>query len=133
MKIQMKTIFPIIMASIAIFFIVFGIAVFGFWDETAGPLSGFFPAIIGSVLLLVSVICIITSFKSKVETKFYKSEIYLILAAIATFCVGYLIGFIPGLFVFLILWMKVIEKSSWKQTLILSLSVTIVLFGIFGI
>lgn len=129
----MKTIFPIITALISIFFITFGVIVFGFWDETAGPLSGFFPAIIGSVLLLVSIISIVTSFGDKKEAKFYSSEFYIIIAAVITFLMGYLIGFMPSLFIFLISWMKIIEKSSWKQSLLLSVSVTTALFAIFSI
>jgi putative tricarboxylic transport membrane protein len=42
------------------------------------------------------------------------------------------LGFVPTTFIFLLLWMGVIERMRWVPILILAVSVTAVLYGIFG-
>lgn len=43
-----------------------------------------------------------------------------------------LIGFLPTTFIFLILWMWIIEGISWRQIATVSIGVTVVLYLIFG-
>ncbi len=47
------------------------------------------------------------------------------------FLVGRL-GFLPTTFLFLVLWMGAIERIRWQSILILSIVVTVAVYGIFG-
>ena len=56
---------PLATAAMAGVFIWLGITQYGFWNETKGPMSGFFPVVIASALLLVSIASFFQSFGEK--------------------------------------------------------------------
>ncbi len=64
-KVSSKMLIPIVTAIIAIVFIYFGITKYGFMHEVRGPLPGFFPTIIGFLLLALSVLAFIGSLKEE--------------------------------------------------------------------
>lgn len=129
-KLNTKTLLPIGTSLLSILFIYFGIVEYGIWDEKRGPLGGFFPVIISVVLLLVSVLAIVQSFKE--DKVVYEKENWLPVGGmIAMIVAAYIIGMVPSVLIYLVLWLRIIEKSSWKQTLIVTGIVGTIVYGVF--
>ena len=129
-KINTKTLVPIGTALISVLFIYLGIVKYGIWDDKKGPLGGFFPVIVAVVLLVVSILAMVQSFKeSKVV---YARQNWLpVLGVFVIIIATYVIGMIPSVLLYLLAWLKVIEKSSWKQTLIVAVVLGGVVYGVF--
>ncbi len=118
-KITSQMVIPVITAVIAALFIYFGITKYGFWHELrGGPLPGFFPpTLIGFALLALSFIAFLGSFK-EVKTIYPIESWFPALGVIAIMLSTLVIGMIPSLALFVILWLKWYEKYNWKTTLI---------------
>lgn len=129
-KVNTKTLLPLGTGLLSILFIYFGIVEYGIWDDKKGPLGGFFPVIIAIVLLLISILAIIQSFKeSKVV---YEKENWLPVIGVMTIILAtYIIGMIPSVLIYLVVWLRVLEKSSWKQTLLVTLIIGAIVYGVF--
>ncbi len=130
--INIKTIFPLATALVAAMFIYNGFAVFGFWDDTKGPLGGFFPAIMGIVLLIVSIVAFVFSFKEE-KPHFPKEDLLTIAGPLAVIGSTFIIGFFPSIFLYLFFWLRLVEKTSVKSALKFTLSVGIVAYLVFSV
>lgn len=116
-KFTSKMLIPVITAAIAIVFITMGVTKYGFWHQMKGPLPGFFPTIIGILLLGLSVLAFIGSLKE--EGTAYPIENWAPALGVVAIMVGTLvIGMLPSLAIFVIVWLKWFEKYPWKTTLI---------------
>ena len=124
-KITSKMLIPVFTASAAVLFISFGYVKYGFWHPTRGPLPGFFPVIIGSVLLVMSVLGFITSLQEE-GTDYPLENWYPAFGAVLIMLSTLVIGMLPSLALFVVLWLKWYEKYSWKTTL----TVFVVIMGI---
>lgn len=116
-KITSKMVIPVVTAIIAIVFIYFGITKYGFMHEVRGPLPGFFPTIIGFLLLGLSILAFIGSLKEE-GPGFPIANWYPALGVIAIMLSTLVIGMLPSLAIFVLLWLRWFEKFSWKATLI---------------
>jgi hypothetical protein len=110
-------IIPVVTAVIAAVFIYLGLTKYGFWHEMRGPLPGFFPTIIGFTLLGVSLLAFLGARKEE-ETRYPIENWYPALGVVAIMLSTLVIGMLPSLAVFVILWLRFFEKFSWKTTLI---------------
>ena len=62
----------------------------------------------------------------------YKKEELLVIAAGAGIIAGsFIIGLIPSCFAFVIIWLKVFEKATWKATLIVLAIAAFISVGVF--
>lgn len=127
-----KTLFPILLAFISVLFIFFGINQFGFWDSSKGPLGGFYPTIIATVLLVMSIWEIISSRKRE-NPSFKIQEWSIVLAICLVFLFSFIIGMIPSIFCFLLFWIHFVVKKRWRFCLVFSLIVTVVIYLVFGL
>lgn len=129
-KLKLNFLFPVATAIIAVVWIWKGIFEYGLWDAQAKtPADGLFPVIIAIVLLIASISNIITSFKEEAVTFDKKAGILIVALAAIYIAVKY-IGFLPALFVFYVLWLKLFSKESWKNTIIATaVMFVIVYFG----
>ncbi|ONI41761.1 hypothetical protein AN396_03210 [Candidatus Epulonipiscium fishelsonii] len=132
MKITVKQIFPGILIIISLFFIYEGIVNIGFWDGDNGPKGGFYPTIIAVVLLIGSIVSLMQSLKED-KAEFFRDDFKVIFAGAAIIAGAMLIGLLPSIAIYLIIWMKVIEKMSWKSTLIFAGATTIIVYLVFGV
>ncbi|ONI46466.1 hypothetical protein AN640_00745 [Candidatus Epulonipiscium fishelsonii] len=132
MKITIKQIFPSILILISLFFIYEGIVKIGFWDGDNGPMGGFYPTIIAIILLIGSVISLMQSLKES-EVKFFRDDFKVIFAGAAIIACSMLIGLIPSIAIYLVIWMRIIEKISWKSTLIFAGITTVIVYLVFGV
>ena len=130
-KFGIKQIMPLAVAALCVVFLYTGLTKFGFWDATSGPPPAFVPTLISVVLFIICILGFITSFKDKKESKFHKEEFLVIGAAILIIAATFLIGLLPSLAVFLVLWLKLVEKTPWKMTIIILAVVMAIVIGVF--
>ncbi|OON93482.1 MAG: hypothetical protein ATN32_08910, partial [Candidatus Epulonipiscium fishelsonii] len=101
-----------------------------FIDQNNAPGSGFFPVLLGGALFIISIITLLND-AALIIPKFSK-ESFLLLAAVISVVIGsFLIGLLPSLFIYLLCWLKLVEKASWKTTIITIVSMSIIVIGVF--
>lgn len=131
-RINAKTILPVATAAIAMVFVYMGVAVFGFWDPVAGPKSGFYPTLAGIVLLLISALTFYLSWSEKPPV-FPRQDLLVAGGAFAFIMMSYVVGLMPSMVLYLMGWMKLVEKSTWSRALKITAAVGIVAYGVFGL
>lgn len=125
--VQLIPLLAVLMAGV---FIWIGLAQYGFWSATKGPMSGFFPIVMATALLLVSGISFFQSFS---ETKpVLPSVSWLAPTSVAVIMgASLLIGMLPSLGLYVILWMRYFEKYNWRTTLITTVAIMSIVIGCF--
>ena len=132
-KIPTKVIVPVVTCAIGILFASIAFGQYGFWDSVAmKPTKGFFPGIISIGLIALSVLAFINGLKSP-TAEFRLINWYVPLAVLLIIAATYVIGMIPSLLLFVLLWLKVYEKQSWTTTIIALLIVSFIVIGCFRI
>ena len=132
-KIPTKVIVPVVTCAIGILFASIAFGQYGFWDSVAMKLTkGFFPGIISIGLIALSVLAFINGLKSP-TAEFRLINWYVPLAVLLIIAATYVIGMIPSLLIFVLLWLKVYEKQSWTTTIIALLIVSFIVIGCFRI
>lgn len=129
---HIKKIFPLVTMAAAGVFLYMGISEFGFWDKTKGPGGGFYPSLIAVILLALSLLAFVRSWKEE-PPKQNREDFKLLLAAAALLCSSFVVGLMPAILLFLLLWMKAVEKTSWKQAMTLAVTVGGAAWLIFGL
>lgn len=127
-----KTIIPLVSLALGIVWIVYGLSHYGFWHHVKGPLAGFVPTILAFVLVAVSIIGLIQSFKEKEEPDRLESWTIVLASGIIFFLV-FIFGMIISLMVFVLVWTKFYEKSSWKDTIIVLIISFGIIYGVFTV
>ena len=130
-KFNSKSVFALACIAIAVVWMYLGITKYGLWDPKEGPLSGFFPTIIGGVLLISSALYFIRSFSME-GAKYEKGAIQLAIGMLVIFGVSYLIGFLPTLLLFYIFWLRMMEKMSVRTIIIATVVMTAIVYGTFS-
>lgn len=100
-----------------------GLVSYGFWNPVKGPTGGFFPIIVSTALLFLSVVMLLSKDTAKKVIVFPVDDFLVVLGALFVIAATYLIGMIPAIFAYLFLWSKFIQKDSLKTALILTISV----------
>lgn len=129
-KFNSRALIPIATAVIAAIFIGVGLKDFGFWDDQ--PTAAFFPIIIAVVLLATSILCLVQVLRGKEPAPVYnKNELMVILGGGGIIIGCYVIGLILSCLLYLFLWLKVIEKASWKAIIIIEVFMAALILGVF--
>ena len=129
-KFNSRALIPIATAIIAAIFIGVGLKDFGFWDNQ--PTAAFFPIIIAVVLLATSILCLVQVLRGKEPAPVYnKNELMVILGGGGIIIGCYVIGLILSCLLYLFLWLKVIEKASWKAIIIIEVFMAALILGVF--
>ena len=129
-KFNSRALIPIATAIIAAIFIGVGLKDFGFWDDQ--PTAAFFPIIIAVVLLATSILCLVQVLRGKEAAPIYnKNELMVILGGGGIIIGCYVIGLILSCLLYLFLWLKVIEKASWKAIIIIEVFMAALILGVF--
>ena len=83
-------------------------------------------------VVVICLITVITSLRKEDGTAvYYKEELLVIAAAAAIIGCTYIFGMLPTLALFVILWLKLVEKASWKTVVIIPLIVMAIVIGVF--
>lgn len=131
-KFGTKQIVPLIIAAICLIFLITGLSKFGFWnDAQKSPTPAFVPSIICVLLIAICLITVFTSLKDDGKAKYNKDEFLIILTAAAIIGCTYLIGMLPALGLFVVLWLKLVEHTPWPTTLIILAIVAALVIGVF--
>ena len=130
-KFNSKSVVALACIAIAVVWMYLGITKYGLWDPKEGPLSGFFPTIIGGVLLISSALYFIRSFSME-GAKYEKGAIQLAIGMLVIFGASYLIGFLPTLLLFYIFWLRVMEKMPVRTIIIATVVMTAIVYGTFS-
>jgi hypothetical protein len=127
-----KSVIALAFILIAVVWVYLGVTKYGLWDQKEGPMSGFFPAIVGGVLLVASLIYFFRSFSLE-SAKIEKNAIQLIIGMLAILGVSYIIGFLPALLVFYIFWLRVMEKMPWRSIAVAAAVMIVIVYGTFSL
>jgi len=127
----LKIIFPICTIFVSLLWIGLGISKYGLWDKLKGPMPGFFPSLIALVLLGSSISALAITIKTGKTPTFLKSELLTIGAILLLLASVFVLGMLPALAIFTILWLKVLEKYPWKIVLIVFLILACLVYGVF--
>lgn len=127
-----KQIVPLCIAVLCGVFIYTGLTKYGFWDaKKAEPTAAFVPTIICVILLALCLASVVMSLGKDGKAQYHKDELMIILAAVAVIASIFVIGMLPSLALFVVLWLKLVEKSSWKSTLLVLVIVMAIVVGVF--
>ena len=123
-----KQIVPILTAIMGAVFAFVGFTQLGFWDTTQGegPMPGFF-------MVITSIMAFIQSFKETEKASYHKDEIRVILCGCGIYIGSFIIGLLPVCYLMVILWLKLFEKETWKNTLIVTAVIAAITIGVFYI
>ncbi len=121
---------PIVGILISVVFIYLGFAKYGFWDTFKGPRPGFFPIIISCLMLVASLVALATSYKEE-NIEWPKENWILPLSVLGIFVATFVIGLLPSIAIFVLLWLKKFEKCTWKTTLTVFVIIMAVVVGVF--
>lgn len=132
-KITTKQLLPVGMALFGSVFAIVGFLQLGFWNNVDGPMPGFFPSIMAVVMVLASILALLQSFKEEKETDYKKEEILVIVAGISIFALAFIIGLLPTIFLYVVLWLKFFEKESWKNIVVVLCVAAAISIGVFYI
>jgi len=83
-------------------------------------------------MIVTSIVSFFQSIKESGKAEYKPDELLVVAAGIGIFVATFIIGLVPTLFAYLILWLKLIEKSSWKVTIIVLAVVAFISLGVFG-
>ncbi len=125
-----RSLIPIITAAIGVAFLTLGLTKYGFWHDVKGPLPGFFPTLVGIVLVVISVLALIQSFKD--PSKPVPMENWLpALGALGIILGTFVFGMLFSIIVFLIGWIHFYEKYNWKTTITTTVIMVAIVVGVF--
>ena len=130
-RIGTKQIVPLVLAVFAVVFAVIGFTQLGFWSHVDGPQPGFFPAIMAIVMFLTSIVSFFQSLKDKEAAGYERNELLVIAGGAAIIVGSYIIGLLPSCYPFIVLWLKVFEHASWKDTVIVLAVCVAISVGVF--
>ena len=131
-KIDARQLLPAGLIVISVIWIYKGLTEFGFWNPLRGGTPAFMPICIATVLLIMSSIMLFKSYSEQKPT-YTKLCLVFLLLCVAIVGLSLLIGFLPASLLFVLLWLRVIEKAPWKGTLIVFASLAVMAYGVFNI
>lgn len=131
-RIGTKQIVPLCLAALCGVFIYTGLAKYGFWDSVKkSPTPAFVPTIICSVMLVICLADVVFGLSKDGKARYYRDEFLIILAAAGIIACTFVIGMLPSLALFVVLWLRLVEKSNWKTIAIILVLVMAIVVGVF--
>lgn len=130
-KINLRIVIPLATIVFSLVFIIVGLKDYGFWKGQ--PTPGFFPIIIAVVLLVSSIACFlqIARDRDSETVRYNRNELMVMLGAAAIILCTFLIGLVPSCLIYIFLWLKFVEHTSWKVIVIIELIMAAIILGVF--
>ena len=132
-KFGTRQLVPVLAAVIGIVFAFIGFTQLRFWNGVDGPQPGFFPSIMAIVMVLSSILAFVQSLKEDEKTKYEKDELLVVAGGAGIFAGSFIIGLLPTCYLFVVLWLKIFEKETWKNTLVVLAIIAAITIGVFYI
>ena len=106
---------------------------------TGDPGSGFWPSMLGMILIFLSVLLLIESFFSrhirekKIDLSSHEHKIvYIVMGVSVLFCIStYLLGFIFSSFMFTYIFMSIYGITNRKEKILTALGIVVLLYVVF--
>lgn len=130
-RINSRVILPAVTGAVGALWVIAGLVNYGWWTD-GRPTSGFFPVLVGGVLLLVSVFAVIREVRLT-PPSYNLYDLYPLLAAVAVVLLALLIGFFPALTLYVLLWLKVFEKYRWLFSVLTTAVTAGAMYAIFAL
>lgn len=127
---HLPQIIPVCTSVISVIWIVLSFRKYGFWDEYKGPKTGFFPTIIAIAMLAISIFALITSGKVK-KPEFDKESWMAAIGLLTMVALTYAIGMELSILAFMLIWLRMYEKCTWRTTLMTTSIVMALVIGAF--
>ncbi len=127
-----KYIVPIFVILAGIFFAVYSYTHYQFYSPTQGPMQGFMPVVLG-ILLVISGIAALIQARNEEDKSLDPRNWSIVLAMGLVLIFNFIIGTLPSVAVFLIIWLKFISKYNWKITLFVFVIIMAFVIGVFKI
>lgn len=121
---------PGVIVITGVFFAIYSLVHYDLFSPTQGPMQGAVPMVLGILLSLTGVLAMFQVKDAEIPA-FDKRNWSIILAVALIILFSYIIGFIPSVFVFLFVWLKFVEKLSWKISGIVTLILMTFVIGVF--
>ena len=130
-KWNLRTVIPLATIVISLVYILVGLKDYGFWKGQ--PTPGFFPIIIAVVLLASSIACFIQIARDKDSeaVRYNRNELIVMLGAAGIILCTFVIGLVPSCLIYILLWLKFVERASWKVILIIECIMAAIILGVF--
>ena len=125
-----KTIIPFVTLVLGVFWVIYGLANYGFWHPVRGPITGFVPILIAIPLVPVSFIGLLQSLKEEAAPDSLENWTIVLGAALTVFLI-FIIGMLAALMIFVFVWTKIYEKTTWRQTIICLVVIFGIIYGAF--
>ena len=122
---------PLATIVFSLVFIIVGLKDYGFWKGQ--PTPGFFPIIIAVVLLAASIACFLQIARDKDSgtVRYNRNELMVMLGAAGIILCTFVIGLVPSCLIYIFLWLKFVERASWKVILVIELIMAAIILGVF--
>ena len=130
-KWNLRAVIPLATIVISMVYILVGLKDYGFWKGQ--PTPGFFPIIIAVVLLASSIACFIQIARDKDSeaVRYNRNELIVMLGAAGIILCTFVIGLVPSCLIYIFLWLKFVERASWKVILIIECIMAAIILGVF--
>ena len=128
---NLRAVIPLATIVISLVYILVGLKDYGFWKGQ--PTPGFFPIIIAVVLLASSIACFIQIARDKDSeaVRYNRNELIVMLGAAGIILCTFVIGLVPSCLIYIFLWLKFVERASWKVILIIECIMAAIILGVF--
>lgn len=121
---------PLAFIAISLLWIYKGVTEFGLINPLRGGTAATLPVLCAAIMLVASVISLVLSFKEDEPKLNRMCFVFLLLCAVVV-GVSYLLGLLPALLIFVFIWVKFVEKDSWKGTLLFMFIMVLIGYGLF--
>jgi len=128
--INSRVVFPAASVCLGILWVVVGLGSYG-WYVDEKPASGFFPILIGGLLIPIGILAIMSE-RTQAAPKFISSYIHPLLAAVSVVFFALVIGFFPALTIYVFGWLRWYEKYPIRFSLIVTAITIAFMYGIFA-
>ena len=98
-----------------------------------GPGGGVFAVFAGTIMVVCGIIVLLRFIKSKEKSVMEKDAILMIGAAILTALMCNIIGMIPSLGLYIVLWLKLKEKMSVAKSALIGVGTAVFLWVVFDL
>lgn len=107
-----------------------GFELYGFWHPKRGPMPGFYPAVIGLALVAAGAFGAVKSLKESPPPA-NPRDWYVALAVVLIIAFSYVVGMLPALGAYVLIWLRLVQRNSWRTTLIVLAAVSVIVYGVF--
>lgn len=120
---------PLVSVLVGAYWLYASVATYGIYSRS-GPDTGFYPAIVASGLIAIGLILLLTGGRGE-PTGFKPLQLLPVAGILGVVALGYFIGTLPALFVFLVVWIKWVARYPAKTALLVSCVATFVVWLVF--